>query len=76
MRLPRFATNKNGALRVSDASDRGPLRLGLDEASIKELMPHLGRHPKASHEFVLVAMQLASREAGGDKTKVLERLRS
>lgn len=72
MQMHHFATNKNSVFtpRIQSIADR--YGLDLDEAWNKELMPHLGRHPNAYHEFVLDGMELASREAGGDTAKFLE----
>jgi hypothetical protein len=55
-------------------ADRYGLRLA--DAWNTELMPHLGRHPNAYHEFVLDGMETAARQAGSNQAKFLELLSS
>lgn len=64
MQVHHFATNKNSVYtpRLQQIADR--YGLGLDEPWNKELLPHLGRHPNAYHEFVTSGMETAAREAG------------
>jgi len=49
-------------------------QFGLDLEGVwnKELMRHLGRHPDKYHDFVLLYMEKAAREAKGDSKVFLE----
>jgi hypothetical protein len=70
--LHHFATNKSSVYmpRMQAIADRYGLRLA--DAWNTELMPHLGRHPNAYHEFVLDGMETAARQAGSNQVKFLE----
>ncbi len=70
--LHHFATNKNSKFtqQMEDIAEKFGLK--LDEAWNKELMPHLGRHPDAYHDFVQQGMQDAAVGAGTSQAKFLE----
>ena len=70
--LHHWATNKSGSYTARMEAIAKRYGLGLDDAWNKELLPHLGRHPNAYHEFVLDGMEVAAREAKGNQTKFLE----
>lgn len=70
--LHHYATNKSKMFTPQMKAIAEKYGLDLDEAWNKELLPHLGRHPNAYHNFVLQGMQRAAAEAGGNTEKFLE----
>ncbi|ULC57923.1 DUF6443 domain-containing protein [Flaviramulus sp. BrNp1-15] len=73
MQMHHFATNKHSVYTGQMGKIAKKFGLDLDGAWNKMLLPHLGRHPNAYHNFVLSGMQKASMEAGGN-TKVFLKL--
>ena len=64
-----FATNKSSVYtpRMRTIADR--YGLGLNEPWNTAMLPHLGRHPNAYHDFVLRGMGRAANEAGTDAAR-------
>jgi len=71
-RLHHWATNKSGTYTARLEKIASRYGLSLDDAWNTELLPHLGRHPNAYHEFVLDGMEAAAKGSGGSQAKFLE----
>jgi len=69
--IHHFATNKNSLFTPQMEEIAGRFGLNLDDAWNKQLLPHLGRHPNAYHNFVLQGMIQAAAEANGDPAAFL-----
>lgn len=67
LQIHHFASNKSKSWTkdFKRIADRFGLR--LNESWNKQLLPHSGRHPNAYHRWVLQKMQLAAKQAKGDK---------
>jgi hypothetical protein len=63
--LHHFATNKHSAWTPKMQSIAREFHLDLDGAWNKAMLPHLGRHPNAYHQFVYDGMMKASAGAKG-----------
>ena len=57
MQNHHFATNKNKRFTPEMEKITNKYGLKLDESWNKEMLPHLGRHPNAYHEWVLEQMK-------------------
>jgi len=72
MQLHHFATNKSATYTHKMAEIADQFGLNLEGSWNSELLPHLGRHPNAYHEFVLQGMRDAAAGAGGSQSTFLE----
>jgi len=70
--IHHFATNKHSYYTKQMGEIAKRYGLDLNGSWNKAAMPHLGRHPKAYHEFVLRGMQDAATGAGGNQAKFLQ----
>ena len=70
--IHHFATNKNSVYTRQMESIANQFNLSLDGAWNRALMPHLGRHPNAYHQFVLRGMRSAAASAGGNQATFLQ----
>jgi RHS repeat-associated protein len=70
--IHHYASDKNKTYTPQMEKIAGKYDLDLDQDWNKELLPHLGRHPKKYHEFVLDGMQKAATQAGDDAEKFKE----
>jgi hypothetical protein len=71
--LHHFASNKHKTYTQQFDNIASQYGLDLDASWNKVSMHHLGRHPDDYHEFVLLGMQKAASEAGGNKQAFLKK---
>ncbi len=64
--LHHFLTNKNSVFTKQFESITQKYGLNLDGVWNKELMPHLGRHPNAYHDFMLQELKSIDTLANGN----------
>ena len=67
-----FATNKNSIWTPKLESIVKQYGLELNGTWNKQLLPHIGRHPNAYHNFVYQGMKRAALEAGGNQNRFLQ----